>query len=83
MMRASTAVKLLLLGSALGLIGWYVYDLFQDEWHGGSGTHHSSHSGSRGGWFWSGTSRPIGTSGPARGGATVRGGFGGSAGAGE
>jgi hypothetical protein len=82
MPRASTVVKLVLLGSTLALIGLCVYATWEDGWFGARGYHggyYQSH-----GWFYSGGGYS-GSSPTAPSGVTTRGGFGGSgfAGGGE
>jgi hypothetical protein len=84
MPRASTVVKLVLLGSAVGLIGWGIYSLWDYPWSGGSGHHGGGWYYGSHGWFYGGGGTS-GSSGPAQGGSVARGGFGayGAVGGGE
>ena len=84
MPRRSTVVKLVLLGSALGLIGWAIYSAWDTPWSGGSG-HRGGYYFRPAGWFYGGGGYS-GSSGPTQGGGvTTRGGFGahGAVGGGE
>ena len=85
MPRASTVVKLVLLGSALGLIGWAVYSYWEAPWYGGGGYRGGSYYGGSHGWFYRGGGYAGGTRTAPSGGVTTRGGFGahGAVGAGE
>jgi hypothetical protein len=78
MSRASNVITLVLLGSALALIGWSCYEALEDS--DGQGRHtyrgHGSHF-----WFWGGGGRSWGTSSgggsaPSSSSGTVHGGFG-------
>jgi hypothetical protein len=84
MPRASTVVKLVLLGSTLGLIGWAIYGLWDYPWSGGSGHHGGGYYYRPHGWFYGGGGYSGGT-GPAQSGGVTRGGFGahGAVGGGE
>jgi hypothetical protein len=78
MSRASKVVTLVLLGSSLAWIGWYVYRHWHDDF-GGTGTHgyHPVHHSGFYGWFGGGGYGPSrGGFTPASRGVTARGGFG-------
>jgi hypothetical protein len=82
MPRASSVITLVLLGSALALIGWSCFNDMQDESSDSPRSSHATHCSHL--WFW-GAGRAFfggpGSSGssPAPASGTVRGGFGGSA----
>ena len=80
MPRASTVVKLVLLTSALGVIGWIFYSVWEDTWYGSSSSGTGSHGGyyHSHGWFYGGGGYSGGSA-PAPSGGITRGGFGGHA----
>ena len=85
MPRASSVVKLVLLGSALGLIGWTIYSFWDAPWSGDGGGGRGGYYGGPHVWFYSRGGYAGGMRTASGGGLTSRGGFGahGAVGAGE
>jgi hypothetical protein len=77
MTRASKVITLVLLGSALALIGWACYQAYEDADGTHPATSHTTHFG-HSFWFWGGGGSYSGGSAPHSSSGTVRGGFGGT-----